>query len=245
MSPAGAQNVGASRRGWSRTTEGGHGSHKREYTGFTFRCCSLQHPQRVGAPVSVIGFPPVRRGGRKLEAPLAPVPPAEQIESRILLVRGQRVLLDAELARLYGVSTGRLNEQVKRNLERFPADFMFQLTKQEVGALRSQFAMSNARPGRGGRRHAPFAFAEHGAIMAATVLNSPRAIEMSLYVVRAFVRLRGMIVANKQLTKKLDELEQRLDTHDHAIGEIMRAIREFTAPPEPARKRRIGFIQSD
>ena len=150
----------------------------------------------------MIGFPPLRRGGRKLEAPLAPVPPAEQIGSRILLVRGQKVLLDAELARLYGVSTGRLHEQVKRNLERFPADFMFQLTKQEVGTLRSQFAMSNAGAGRGGRRHAPFAFVEHGAIMAATVLNSPRAIAMSLYVVRAFVRLRGMISAWTPMTTR-------------------------------------------
>jgi len=117
-------------------------------------------------------------------------------------VRGQKVLLDADLARLYGVSTGRLNEQVKRNLERFPADFLFQLTKQEVTALRSQFAMSNAPPGRGGRRHAPFTFAEHGAIMAATVLNAPRAIEMSLYVVRPFVRLREMIIANKALAAR-------------------------------------------
>ena len=176
-------------------------------------------------------------------APEGPAAARERVELRILLLRGQRVVLDAELARLYGVGTGRLNEQVKRNLERFPADFMFQLTKQEVAALRSQFAISNV--GRGGRRHAPSAFTEHGAIMAATVLSSPRAIEMSLHVVRAFVRLREMIVANKALAKKLDELEQRVNTHDQAIGDLVRAIRELSTPPDPARKRRIGFIQSD
>jgi ORF6N domain len=177
---------------------------------------------------------------RKPAPTAAPVPPPGQVEMRILLVRSQRVLLDAEVARLYGVRTGRLNEQVKRNLDRFPTDFMFRLTKQEVVNLRSQFAMSNAR--RGGQRHTPFAFTEHGAIMAATVLNSPRAIETSLHVVRAFVRLREMIVTNKTLAKKVDELEQRLGTHDQAIGEVIRAIRELAAPPEPAGKRRIGFI---
>lgn len=179
-----------------------------------------------------------------LAAPDSPVAPHAPIESRILLVRGQRILLDAELARLYGVSTGRLNEQVKRNRGRFPADFLFQLTKQEVAALRSQFAISNT-PGRGGRRYAPLAFTEHGAIMAATVLNSERAIEMSLHVVRAFVRLRDMIAANKALAAKLEELEQRLATHDQVIGEIIQAIRDLAAAPEPTRKQRIGFIQSD
>jgi len=173
------------------------------------------------------------------------VAPRTQIEARIRLVRGQRVLLDADLARLYGVSTSRLNEQVKRNSGRFPADFAFQLTKQEVEALRSQSAISNASPGRGGRRYAPRAFSEHGAIMAATVLNSQRAIEMSLHVVRAFVRLRDVIATNKALAAKLGELEQRLETHDQAIAEIIRTIRGLALPPEPARKRRIGFIQSD
>jgi hypothetical protein len=171
--------------------------------------------------------------------------PAEQIGSRIRLVRGLKVLLDAELARLYGVTTGRLNEQVRRNLERFPGDLVFQLTKQEVADLRSQFAISNGGRGRGGRRYRPFAFTEHGAIMAATVLSSPRAIEMSLYVVRAFVRLRETLGANRELVKKLDELEQRLDTHDRSIGEIVQAIRQLTAVPAPIPRRRIGFIQSD
>jgi ORF6N domain len=186
-----------------------------------------------------------RRAVRTPAATGVPFGPHAQIESRILLVRGQRVLLDADLARLYGVGTGRLNEQVKRNRGRFPADFMFQLTKQEVAALRSQFAISNAAPGRGGRRYSPLAFTEHGAIMAATVLSSQRAIDMSLHVVRAFVRLRDVITANKALAAKLEELEERLATHDQAIGDLVKAIRALAVGPEPVRKRRIGFIQSD
>jgi len=130
------------------------------------------------------------------------------------------------------------------DLDPFPGDFMFQLTNQELAILRSQFATSSSQTRRlasGGRRTAPYAFTEHGPIMAATVLNSPRAIEVSAYVVRAFVRLREMIAANKELAKKLHELEQRLDTHDQAITEIMHAIRQLMAPPEP-KKRPIGFI---
>lgn len=166
-----------------------------------------------------------------------------EIDSRILLVRGHRVLLDTQLARLYGVSTGRLNEQVRRNRRRFPEDFTFQLTKQEFAGLRSQFAISSE--GRGGRRYAPLAFTEHGAIMAATVLSSERAIEMSLHVVRAFVRLREVIAANKALAAKLADLERRLETHDQAIAEIIRTIRELATPPEPVPRRRIGFVPSD
>jgi hypothetical protein len=174
----------------------------------------------------------------------APVPALDAIEGRILLVRGQKVMLDADLAALYGVTTKRLNEQVRRNLDRFPGDFMFALTNQELAILRSQFATSSSQPRRlawGGRRTAPYAFTEHGAIMAATVLNSPRAIEVSVYVVRAFVRLREMIAANKELAEKLEELERRLDTHDQAISEILHAIRQLMAPPE-TKKRPIGFI---
>jgi hypothetical protein len=169
--------------------------------------------------------------------------PGERIEAKILLVRGHKVMLDADLAALYGVTTKRLNEQVRRNLERFPADFMFQLTDQELGILRSQFATSSSptRLAWGGRRTAPYAFTEHGAIMAATVLNSPRAIEVSVYVVRAFVRLREMIAANKEFARKLEELERRLDTHDQAITEILRAIRQLMAPPV-TKKRPIGFV---
>ena len=160
------------------------------------------------------------------------------VESRILVLRDHKVILDTDLAELYGVSVKRLNEQVKRNEERFPSDFMFQLTPTEHEALRSRFATSNA--GRGGRRYPPYAFTEHGAIMAATVLNSERAVEMSVFVVRAFVRLREMLANNRELATKIEELEQRLDTHDASIQDLIEAIKELMAP-EPATGRKIGF----
>jgi hypothetical protein len=159
------------------------------------------------------------------------------VESRIFVLRQQKVILDRDLAELYGVPVKRLNEQVKRNRKRFPDDFMFPLTKTEEAELQG---LSDRKPGRGGRRYAPYAFTEHGAIMAATVLNSERAVEMSVFVVRAFVRLREMMSANQQLASKIDELEQRLDTHDASIQELIEAIRELMAP-EPATGRRIGF----
>ena len=174
--------------------------------------------------------------------------PLERIVSRILLLRGQKVILDADLAELYGVSTGRFNEQVRRNRDRFPSDFMFRLTNQEVERLRSQIAISIGEMrlvGRGGRRYLPHAFTEHGAIMAATILNTPRAIEVSVFVVRAFVRLREMVAANKELSKKHDELERRVSHHDKAITNIVKAIRELAIPPEPKPKRRIGFVPGD
>ncbi len=171
------------------------------------------------------------------------VPTTEHITRSILVLRGQRVLLDTELADLYGVTTKRFNEQVRRNRERFPADFMFQLTAEEAEALRSQIATSKTS-GRGGRRYLPYAFTEHGAIMAATVLNSPRAVEMSVYVVRAFVKLRELLVSNKELARRLDELEARIEkklaTHDQAIAAILSAIRQLMNPPPPKR-RPIGF----
>jgi hypothetical protein len=174
----------------------------------------------------------------------APVP-TEDITRAILVLRGHRVLLDTELAALYGVTTKRFNEQVRRNAKRFPADFMFQLTAQEAAALRSQIATSNAPPqGRGGRRYLPYAFTEHGAIMAATILNSPRAVEMSVYVVRAFVQLRELLASNKELARRFAQLETRLDkkltTHDEAIAAILSAIRQLMHPPVPKR-RPIGF----
>jgi len=158
------------------------------------------------------------------------------VESRILVLRQQKVILDSDLAELYGVPVKRLNEQVKRNKERFPADFMFRLSEDEQNNLKAQ----PSRQGRGGRRYAPYAFTEHGAIMAATVLNSERAVEMSVFVVRAFVRLREVLSTNQQLAGKIDELEQRLDTHDASIQELIEAIRELMAP-DPASGRRIGF----
>jgi hypothetical protein len=160
------------------------------------------------------------------------------VESRILVLRQQKVILDSDLAELYGVPVKRLNEQVQRNQERFPSDFMFQLSAEEHSSLRAQTATS--KTGRGGRRYAPYAFTEHGAIMAATVLNSERAVEMSVFVVRAFVRLREMLATNQQLATKIDELEQRLDTHDASIQELIEAIRELMAPDQPS-GRRIGF----
>jgi len=164
--------------------------------------------------------------------------PTAAVESRILLLRHQRVILDVDIAELYGVSVKVLNQQIKRNQERFPADFVFQLTVRESEVLRSQFVTSNK--GRGGRRYAPYAFTEHGAIMAATVLNSERAVQMSVFVVRAFVRLREMLATNRRLAGKIDELEGRLDTHDSTIQELIEAIKELMIPEEPSRVR-IGF----
>lgn len=155
-----------------------------------------------------------------------------------------RAALDADLATLYGVPTKVLNQAVKRNAERFPSDFMFQLTAHEHQLLRSQLVTSNeggaGAGGRGGRRYAPWVFTEHGALMAATVLNAPKAIEMSVFVVRAFVQLREVLATHQDLAAKLDELERKLSTHDQAIAGLISAIRQLTATP--ARKSRpIGF----
>jgi len=160
------------------------------------------------------------------------------IENRIFLVRGQKVLLDDDLAALYAVKVRALNQAVKRNKRRFPADFVFRLTAKENRNLKSQIVTTSGS--HGGRRTVPYAFTEHGAFMAASVLNSPRAVEMSVFVVRAFVRLRDTLASHKALAAKFAELEQRLETHDKTIGEIIDAIRALVTPPErPARK--IGF----
>lgn len=166
--------------------------------------------------------------------------PSQQlsIESRILVLRRNKVILDTDLAELYGVSVKRLNEQVKRNRERFPSDFMFRLTAKEHKVLRSQHATS--KTGRGGRRFLPYAFTEHGAIMAATVLNSSTAVQMSLFVVRAFVRVREMLANNHQIAAKIEQLENRLDKHDTDLQEIVEAIKELMVPPEASRNK-IGF----
>jgi hypothetical protein len=194
----------------------------------------------------------------------------EQIASAIVILRGQRVLQDSELAALYGVTTKRFNQQVRRNRKRFPDDFMFQLTAEETNSLRSQIAtlkttrsedrkhspyvedisslrsqIATLKTGRGQhRKYLPFVFTEHGATMAATILNSPRAIEMSVYVVRAFVQLREMLASNKELARRFAQLETRLDkkltTHDEAIAAILSAIRQLMHPPVPKR-RPIGF----
>ena len=165
--------------------------------------------------------------------------PVEDITRAIAVLRRQRVILDADLAALYGVTTKALNQAVKRNTERFPEDFMFRLTHTEVEALnRSQFVTGSQK--HRDPRFPPFAFTEHGAIMAATILNSTRAVEMSLYVVRAFVRLRELLASNTALARKLDELERKYQHHDKTIAAILSAIRELTNPPAPKR-RGIGF----
>lgn len=165
--------------------------------------------------------------------------PIEQISSSILLVRGHRVILDRDLAAIYGVKTGRLNQAVKRNADRFPGDFMFQLTREEAESLRSQIVI--LKSGRGGHvKFLPHAFTEHGAIQAANVLNSPRAVKMGIHVVRAFVQLRDLLTSNRELAQKFAELERKLATHDQAITGILKAIHELMNPPAPQR-RGIGF----
>lgn len=165
--------------------------------------------------------------------------PLASIASRILLLRGQKVMLDADLAALYGVETRRLNEQVRRNLRRFPAEFMFQVDADELAGLMSQFATSKS--GRGGPRKLPLAFTEHGAIMAATVLSSPRAIEASVYVVCVFVRQREVLASNQELAAKFEQLEKKLASHDDAIVGVLEAIRQLMQPPQVA-SRPIGFV---
>ena len=161
-----------------------------------------------------------------------------RIENRIFLIRGQKVLLDDDLAVLYAVKVNALNQAVKRNKKRFPPDFVFRLTAKENRNLKSQIVTASST--HGGRRTLPYAFTEHGAIMAASILNSPRAIEMSVFVVRAFVRLRDTLASHKALAAKFTELERRLETHDKTIGEIIDAIRALMAPPEKP-SRQIGF----
>lgn len=164
--------------------------------------------------------------------------PTEFVENAILLVRGERVILDADLAKLYGVTTARLNQQVKRNLERFPSDFMFELTKKEYESLMLQIATSSVT--HGGRRKLPFVFTEHGAIMAANVLNSKTAVQASVQVVRAFIRLRQMLTSNEELARKLSDLERKYDSQFRVVFD---AIRQLMTPPEPQRKQ-IGFAKS-
>jgi len=163
---------------------------------------------------------------------------AKRVAAKILVLRNQRIILDNDLAELYGVSVKRLNEQLKRNPQRFPADFLFTLTRAEYQNLRSQNATSSSV--HGGRRYLPHAFTEHGAIMAATVLNSKRAIAMSVFVVRAFVQMRQALVVNQQVVSKLSELEARIEIHDGEIQDLVDAIRALMAPL-PASNRRIGF----
>jgi hypothetical protein len=186
--------------------------------------------------ISLVAFDPVMSRHRQIA----------NVESAIYLIRGQRVMLDSDLATIYQVTTKRLNEQLRRNKARFPKDFAFQLVAEEFTNLRSQIATSSLRSQittskRGGRRHLPWAFTEHGAIMLASVLSSDVAVQASVRVVRAFVRLREMVAANVQLAAKLADLEHRLDSHDEAIVDLFAALKRLLEPPERKKKREIGF----
>src|SRR6266566_2018204 len=162
----------------------------------------------------------------------------DNVERSTQLIRGRRVMLDSHLAAIYGTSTMRLNERFKRNRKRFPDDFAFVLTREEFTNLISQNAISRSH---GGRRSLPVAFTEHGAIMLASVLNSDVAVQASVRVVRAFVKLREMVAANAQLAAKLEELERRLDSHDEAIVDLFAALKRLVEPPAPPKRREIGF----
>lgn len=161
--------------------------------------------------------------------PMGELVPVEAVERSINEIRGVKAILDSDLAALYGVETKRLNEQMKRNRDRFPSDFVFRLTSDEAASLRSHSATSKA--GRGGRRSLPFAYTEYGALMVANVLNSEQAIQMSVFIVRAFVRLRSIYASHLELTRRLDELDAKVGKHDRAIRSIVEAIRQLMAPP--------------
>lgn len=164
--------------------------------------------------------------------------PVEQIERTILEIQGQKVIIDADLATIYGTTTKRLNQAVRRNKDRFPDDFMFQLTeeeKSEVVTNCDHLVNLKYSP------HLPYVFTEHGALMAASVLNTERAVKVSVFVVRAFVRLRELVATHKELAIKLKELEQRVGAHDQAIIELVQTIKQLMEPPAPKPKRRIGF----
>jgi ORF6N domain len=162
--------------------------------------------------------------------------PIAPIAQTIRHFRGEKVLLDFDLARLYGVTTGNLNKAVKRNVERFPMDFMFQLNPEELTNLKFQFGISSW----GGRRARPYAFTEQGVAMLSSVLNSKRAISVNIAIMRAFVKLRQLLETNRELARKFSELEQRVDKHDEEVAEIMEAIRQLVAPAEKP-LREIGF----
>ena len=162
--------------------------------------------------------------------------PAERIETKILLLRGQKVMLDRDLAALYGVPTKALKRAVTRNAERFPSDFMFVLDKQEVATLRCQFGTSKTDP-RGGTRYAPMAFTEHGVAMLSSVLNSPRAIQVNISIMRAFAQLRALLATHADLARKLDDLEKKYDAQFRVVFD---ALRQLINPPPPPRKQ-IGY----
>lgn len=179
---------------------------------------------------------------KKLTSKTSSVIPLERVQRSILLIRGKRVMVDSDLARIYEVSTKRLNEQVRRNLQRFPGDFMFRLTpeeKAEVVANCDHLHKLKYSP------TLPYAFTEHGAFQLASVLNSPIATEVSILIVRAFVQLREILSSHTQIAHKLEELERKIATHDETITSIIQAIRQLMEPPEPPKRRPIGFRQPE
>ena len=194
---------------------------------------------------------------KKRPSPAEQLPvPLELVERRIHLMRGQKVMLDSDLAELYQVPTKRLNEAVKRNLDRFPQDFMFQLNKEELENLRSQIATSNpgagaaslrlqsaiSNVGRGGRRYLPFAFTEHGVAMLSSVLSSPRAVQMNIVIIRAFVRLRQVLASHKDLARKIEQMDATQRHHSTVLVEVVKEINRLKQPRRQPRKPRIGFV---
>jgi len=171
---------------------------------------------------------------------MSDIVPQQVIEQKIFLIRGQKVMIDSNLAELYGVQTKVLLQAVKRNSDRFPKDFMFQLKKEEYDSLRSQFVTSK----HGGRRYIPYAFTEQGVAMMSSVLKSDRAIKVNIVIMRAFVRIREMLSTHRQLSVKLQELEQRLEKHDEQIHTVFEAIRQLMAPSKKPR-RKMGFDYLD
>ncbi len=167
-----------------------------------------------------------------------PIIPLVIVEQKIFLVRGQKVMLDQDLAEMYGIEVKRLNEQVRRNLKRFPSDFMFELTFQEFMNLKSQIATSSSA--HGGRRKEPLVFTEQGVAMLSGILSSDRAIEVNILIMRAFVKLREMISSNKELSHKLEDLEKK---YDKQFKLVFDAIRQLMTPPDPPKKQKIGFVR--
>ena len=163
----------------------------------------------------------------------------EDIENKIYVIRGERVMLDSDLAKVYGVETGMLNRAVRRNANRFPADFIFQLSDEEFDSLRRQIGISKTR---GGRRYAPLVFTEHGAVMLASVLNSPAAVEASIVVVRAFIRMRTLLALHKELAERVAELEKVTDYHEQKFGVVSDLLSQIMRDPKYL-KRKIGFIE--
>jgi len=165
--------------------------------------------------------------------------PVELIERRIYLIRGNKVMLDSDLADLYQVATKNLNKAVKRNHDRFPEDFMFQLTKEEAESLR--FQSGTSKEGRGGRRYLPHAFTEHGVAMLSSVLNSKRAVQMNIFIIRAFVKLREMLASSKELAHRLEAVERTLKRQGQAIAVVYDEVKKLQAPPPEPPRRHIGF----